>query len=185
MLEIQYSGMLYPNFLQWTSALSYCPLRVGSIATYTTSVATIHSTHWGRDQMDDISQTTFSNAFSWMKMSEFRLKFCWSLYLMVKSTIPQHWLRYWLGADQATSHHLNQWCLVYWRIYASLGLNELTACRWDDLISLAPIKVVAKLQWTMAADADDSKSQGINGHWIDLVLLHILVSARRLVFECQ
>ena len=25
-------------------------------------------THWGRDKMDAISQTTFSNAFSWMRM---------------------------------------------------------------------------------------------------------------------
>ena len=30
-----------------------------------------------------------------------------------------------LAADQATSLYLNQWWLVYWRIYASLGLNEL------------------------------------------------------------
>ena len=30
-----------------------------------------------------------------------------------------------LGAGQWTSHYLNQWRLVYWRIYASLGLNEL------------------------------------------------------------
>ena len=29
-------------------------------------------------------------------------------------------------ARQATSHYPNQWQLVYWRIYASLGLNELT-----------------------------------------------------------
>ena len=29
-----------------------------------------------------------------------------------------------IGAGQATSHYLNQWWLVYWRIYASLGLNE-------------------------------------------------------------
>ena len=29
-------------------------------------------------------------------------------------------------ANQATSHYLNQWWLFYWRIYASLGLNELT-----------------------------------------------------------
>ena len=27
---------------------------------------------------------------------------------------------------QATSHYLNQWWWVYWRIYASLGLSELT-----------------------------------------------------------
>ena len=32
-------------------------------------------THWGRDKMDDIFQTTFSNAFSWMKIYEFRLSF--------------------------------------------------------------------------------------------------------------
>ena len=30
-----------------------------------------------------------------------------------------------LGAIQAASHYLNQWWLVYWRIYTSLGLNEL------------------------------------------------------------
>ena len=30
--------------------------------------------------MDAISQTTFSSAFSWMKMFEFRLKFHWSLF---------------------------------------------------------------------------------------------------------
>ena len=34
--------------------------------------------HSGRDKMDAVSQTTFSCAFSWMKMYEFRLKFHWS-----------------------------------------------------------------------------------------------------------
>ena len=34
-------------------------------------------THLGRDKMDAISKTTFSSAFSWMKMFEFRLKFHW------------------------------------------------------------------------------------------------------------
>ena len=29
-------------------------------------------------------------------------------------------------ADQATSHYLHQWWLIYWRIYTSLGLTELT-----------------------------------------------------------
>ena len=64
--------------------------------------------------------------FSSMKMFEFRLKFHWSLFQRVQLTIFQHWFRWWLGADQATSHHLNQWWLVYWRIYASLALNGLT-----------------------------------------------------------
>ena len=50
-------------------------------------------THWGRDKMAAISQTTFSNPFSWMKIFEFRLKFHWSLFLRFQLTIFQHWFR--------------------------------------------------------------------------------------------
>ena len=82
-------------------------------------------THWGRDKMYAISQTTFWSAFSWMKMYKLPLRFHWSLFLCVQLTIFQHWFRSWLGTDQATSHYLNQWWLIYWCIYASLGLNEL------------------------------------------------------------
>ena len=83
------------------------------------------STHWGRDKMAAILQTTHSNAFSWIKMLELGLIFHWSLFLMVESTILHHWFRKWLGPDQATSHYLNQWWLDYWLIYASLGLNQV------------------------------------------------------------
>ena len=51
------------------------------------------STHWGWDKMADILQTTFSTAFSWMKMFEFRLKFHWSLFLRVQLTKFQHSFR--------------------------------------------------------------------------------------------
>ena len=55
---------------------------------------TLHRlTHWGRDEVDAISQTTYSNAFSWKKMSEFRLKFHWSLFLRVQLTIFHHCFR--------------------------------------------------------------------------------------------
>ena len=50
-------------------------------------------THWGRDKMAAVSQSTLSNAFSGMKMLEFRLRFHWSLFLRVKLTIVQHWFR--------------------------------------------------------------------------------------------
>ena len=50
-------------------------------------------THWGRDKMAAISQTTLSSAFSWKKMSEFGLKFHWSLFIRVHSMIFQHWFR--------------------------------------------------------------------------------------------
>ena len=75
-------------------------------------------TRWGRDEIDAILQTTFSNAFSWMKMYWFRLKFHWSLFPSVQLTIFQHW--------SAPSHYLNQWCLFHWRIFALFGLNVLS-----------------------------------------------------------
>ena len=74
-------------------------------------------THWGWDKMSAMIRTAFSDAFSWMKMYEFRLWFHWRLFLRVKLTIFQHWFRLWLGTSQ--------WWLVYWRIYVALGLNEL------------------------------------------------------------
>ena len=45
-------------------------------------------THWGRDEIDAITQMTFSSAFFWEKMFEFQLKSYWSLFLRV-----QHWFR--------------------------------------------------------------------------------------------
>ena len=47
-------------------------------------------THWGRNKMAAVSQTTLSNAFSWMKMLWLRLKFHWSLFLRFELTIFQH-----------------------------------------------------------------------------------------------
>ena len=43
--------------------------------------------------MDAISQTTFANAFSSMKMQELRLRFHWCLFLRFELTIFQHWFR--------------------------------------------------------------------------------------------
>ena len=67
-----------------------------------------------------------------MKISKFRKRFHWGLLPRVQLTISQHWSRKWLGADQATSHHLNQRWLVYWCIYASL--NVLTRFFHDEAI---------------------------------------------------
>ena len=44
-------------------------------------------TQWARDKMAAISQTTYSNAFSGMKMYEFPLTFHWSLFLRFELTI--------------------------------------------------------------------------------------------------
>ena len=60
-------------------------------------------THLSVDKMAAISQTTFSNAFSWMK-----IKFYRSLFIRAQLTIFQHWFRWWLGANQVINHYLNQ-----------------------------------------------------------------------------
>ena len=69
---------------------------------------------------DDTLKRIFLNEF------EFRLKCHWSSFTRVQLAVLQHWFRYWLGADQAPSHYLNHWWLDHRRIYASLGLNELS-----------------------------------------------------------
>ena len=47
-----------------------------------------------------------SNAFPWLKTFIFWLNFQWRLFLRAQMT--QHWIRYWFGAEYATSHYLNQ-----------------------------------------------------------------------------
>ena len=39
------------------------------------------SAHWGRYKTDVVLQTTFSNAFSWMKTLEFNIRFHWNMYV--------------------------------------------------------------------------------------------------------
>ena len=97
-------------------------------------------THWGWDKIGAISQTAFSNEFSWMKMYEYRFKNHWSLFLRVQLTISQYWIRKWLGADQATSHYVDQWWLDYRRIYASLGLNELRVTFFHIIFTLSMMR---------------------------------------------
>ena len=49
---------------------------------------------------------------------------------------------------QAPSHYLNQWWLVYWRIYVSLGLNELT--HWggpNKLSAILRTKLLSAISW--------------------------------------
>ena len=50
-------------------------------------------THWARDKMADIFQTTYWNAFSWIKILEFRIQFDWNLFLRVQFTIIHHRFR--------------------------------------------------------------------------------------------
>ena len=46
--------------------------------------------HWGQDKMAAISQTTFSSAFSKVKLFDLRLKFHWSLFPRIQLTLSPH-----------------------------------------------------------------------------------------------
>ena len=73
--------------LQHTSRFKgWLPLLHSAILSY-------QLTHWGREKMAAILQTTFSNEFPGMKMYEYRLKFHWSLFLRVQLTISQYCFR--------------------------------------------------------------------------------------------
>ena len=69
-------------------------------------VDTLALTHWGQDKMAAISQTTFSNAFSWMKLFKILIKM--SLKFLPKDVI-----------------NISVYFSVYLCIYDSLSLNEL------------------------------------------------------------
>ena len=84
------------NYATLTEHLCYeviYVMKLVSIITVVMSFLAISLTHWGRDEIDAILQTTSSSAFSWMKMFEFLSKVHWSLFLRVELTIFQHWFR--------------------------------------------------------------------------------------------
>ena len=58
-----------------------------------TSVFPCLLTHWGRDKMAEIFQTTFSNAFSGITTHEFWLRFHWSSFLKAQLTTFENWCR--------------------------------------------------------------------------------------------
>ena len=66
-----------------------------------------YSTHWGRDKMDNISQTAFSNVFSPRKLFDsikISFKFVPKGLIENNPTLAQI-----IGADQANCRLLNQW----------------------------------------------------------------------------
>ena len=85
-IDVGFRSFLKKKHVPWVSVCCIFILQ-------SKTVIMIPLTHWGRDKMVAVTQTTRSNAFSWMKMLEFRLRFHWSLFLWVQLTIFQRWFR--------------------------------------------------------------------------------------------
>ena len=83
-------------------------------------------------------------AWSQQKLRVFLLKFHRSLFLRAQLTIRQHWFRYWLGADQATNHYLNQcWpsslthiCGTRGRWFKRSEILGMSQCRIQSILAL-------------------------------------------------
>ena len=67
-------------------------------------------THWGLEKMANVLHTTFSNAFSRMKMLVCWFKIKWSLYLRIHLRVRVHWIRRWFGVKSVTSRYRKQCC---------------------------------------------------------------------------
>ena len=116
------------------------------------------STHWGWHKLIDVFQTIFSTAFSWKKIYVFGLRFHWILLLRSQLTISQHWLDNGLAPKKRPAIIWTNGGIVYWRIFALLGLKELThhfahvhAMFDDDFFNPSPPSATYMRQWTGSA----------------------------------
>ena len=107
----------------WISGINSFVLRPETPARVIDRFCPRGLTHWGRDKMDAIFQTAFSNGYSWMKMSEFTisLKFVPKVSINNIPALVQimAWRR---SGDKLLSEPMMDSLLTH--IYI-LGLNEL------------------------------------------------------------
>ena len=81
-------------------------------------------THWSRDKMANISQTTFPNSFSWMKMWETSLRFHWNLFPRFQLMIFQDCFRWWPRLETHPCVTRTQWLKCFMRHPVSGFLHE-------------------------------------------------------------
>ena len=91
--RIKFSRFTLPRIIlarNWPWSTWYILCRIGCFTIFLITASVLALTHWDRDKMSALSQTTLSNAFSWMQMLEFRLKCHLNLFIRVQLTIFQH-----------------------------------------------------------------------------------------------
>ena len=78
-----------------------------------------------RHYPDDIFQCIFFNENMWISI---KISFKFVSKYQINNILALVKIMAW---HQATNHCLNQWWLIYWRIFTSLGLNELMCNSWN------------------------------------------------------
>ena len=98
-------------------------------------------------------QTVFSNAFFKKSVT----LFCPTSHKPNWAN-SHHWYRGWIRDKQATTHYLNQWWSTgHWRLFGSLGLNELIRCiiQWFGTHNQGHIDVLMQERRNSIANAQE------------------------------
>ena len=92
------------------------------------------------DKIAAISQTTCPNAFSWIDIFEFKIKFHWNMFL------ESNWQYVGIGSDNGLAPSRRQAIIwtnahpINWRIYTALGGDELIhsvhICWYSQMLDL-------------------------------------------------
>ena len=139
-------------------------------------------THWGRDMMAAIF-LTFSNTFSWMKTNEFWIRFHWRLFSWIQLIIFHDWFRQWLGADQATSHYLNQWwfrLLTHICVTRSQWVKRQQVPLWQDAWQMPAIQVDRICQYKSWGEILKTGKTSCAYKWGHYTPTHILMSQSKI-----
>ena len=96
-------------------------------------------THWGQDKMAAILQRTFWYAFWGHNISVLWFTFNWNLFQGSYQNANIGWDNGFMLKGQQAIIWIND-CLVYWCIYASLGLNKLKPVTTVEIPQIANIK---------------------------------------------
>ena len=113
----------------------------------------MYLTHWGWDKMAAILQMTLSNAFSWMKIYEFCLRFHWNLFPRFEWTIFHPSI---VGSDYGLASTRRQ-AIIWKKMMVSLQMDIcVTRPQWvkDHVSGCRPT-----VHWNVSAMSQDSSHE--------------------------
>ena len=85
----------------------------------------------------------------------------WSLFLMVQLIMIQVWFRWWIGAEEAISHYLNQWwpnSLTHICVIRPQWIKTMISNHWKPRVGIMPTRPGNIFTTTSGATKDDKVS---------------------------
>ena len=107
-----------PNVTECFAAVN-CATQVR----YIPSCLVVKNIHWGWDKIAAIIQAAFS-FISWMKIGSIPIQMFTGIYSKGSNQFCRHWFRSGSAPNMRQIPFFSNDCLVYWRMCASLGIDE-------------------------------------------------------------